>query len=170
MVRLYRRRKAGWEYWEAWPERPGQLLVHRGRAGDRGAAERITVSVLGAEERLAALARDQLRRGFRAPELCELGLVLVQWPGEQAYAHLHGRAAWMRDVLGWTGLGSYIGFDDSAGLTIMGESIDPELAAEVLSAELEPPGLPTDALIATCTGEDVIHWPPARRGERFDGP
>ena len=171
MVRLYRRRNAGWEYWEAWPERSGQVVVHRGRAGERGVAERIPASVLGAEERLAALVRQQLRRGFRAPDLCELGLVLVQWPGERAYGRLHGRAvAWMRDVLGWTGLGSYVGFDGSAGLTIMGESIDPELAAEVLSAELDASGLPATALIAVCAGEDVIHWPPARRGEPYDAP
>jgi hypothetical protein len=168
---LYRRRNAGWEYWEAWTERSGHLLVHRGRAGERGVAEHVPVSVLGADERLSALVRHQLRLGFRTPDLCELGLVLVQWPGERACSHLHGRAgAWMHDVLGWTGLGSYVGFDGSAGLTIMGESIDPELAVEVLSAELDASGLPAAALIAVCAGKDVIHWPPARRGEPYDAP
>ena len=171
MVRLYRRRNAGWEYWEAWPEPSGQLFVHRGRAGERGVAERVPASVLCAEERLAALVEHQLQSGFRRPDVCELGLVLVQWPGERAHAHLHRRSvAWMCEVLAWTGLGSYVGFDDSAGLTIMGESVDPELAAEVLSAELEASGLSTQALIAVCTGEDVIHWPPGRRGEPFDAP
>ncbi len=53
---LYRRRNAGWEHWEAWPERSGQLLVHRGRSGERGVAEHIPVSVFGAEDRLTALA------------------------------------------------------------------------------------------------------------------
>ena len=171
MVRLYRRRIAKVEYWEAWSDAPGELLVHRGRAGERGVAERIAVAVGGADERLAALIERQRRRGFREAEACALGLVLVQWPGERAHAHLHGRAAaWMRDALEWTGLGSYVGFDDSAGLTIMGESIDPERAAEVLSAELERAGLPADAVIAVSAAEDVIHWPPARRGEIFDGP
>ena len=97
--------------------------------------------------------------------------MLVQWPGERAYGAFHGRAiAWMRDVLAWTGLGDYVGFDDTDDLTLMGEAIDPELAADVLSAGLETSGLPTDALIAISAVEDVIHWPPARRGERFDGP
>ena len=168
---LYRRRNAGWEYWEAWPERSGHLLVHRGRAGERGVAERIAVAVGGAEERLAALAARQRRRGFREAEVCELGLVLVQWPGERAHGALHRQAvAWMTDVLAWTGLGEYVGFDDTDDLTLMGEAIDPELAADVLSAELETSGLPTDALIVLSAIEDVIHWPPFRRGERFDGP
>jgi hypothetical protein len=52
----------------------------------------------------------------------------------------------------------------------MGEAIDPELAADVLSRELETSGLPADAVIAVSAAEDVIHWPPARRGEIFDGP
>ena len=52
---LYRRRNAGWEHWEAWPERSGQRLVHRGRSGERGVAEHVPVSVLGAEDRLTAL-------------------------------------------------------------------------------------------------------------------
>ena len=171
MVRLYRRRIARVEYWEAWTGLPGELVVHRGRAGERGVAERIAVAVGDAEERLAVLADRQRRRGFRKAEACELGLVLVQWPGERAHGELHGRAiAWMKDVLAWTGLGDYIGFDDSGDLTIMGEAIDAELAAEVLADELETSGLPTEALIVLSAVEDTIHWPPARRGERFDGP
>ena len=160
------------EYWEAWSEGSGQVVVHRGRAGERGAAERIAVTVGGAEERLdALLAERQRRRGFREAEACELGLVLVQWPGERAHGELHGRAvAWMKELLAWTGLGDYVGFDDTDDLTLMGEAIDPELAADVLSAELEASGLPTDALIVLSAVEDVIHWPPFRRGERFDGP
>jgi hypothetical protein len=97
-----------------------------------------------------------------------MGLVLVHWPAAPA---LRPRAeAWMRDVLGWRGLGAYVGFEDSAGLTLMGEAVDPELAVDVLSAELGCSGLPEDAVIAVSADEDVIHWPPARRGERFDGP
>jgi hypothetical protein len=76
----------------------------------------------------------------------------------------------MKELLAWTGLGDYVGFDDTDDLTLMGEAIDPELAADVLSAELEASGLPTDALIVLSAVEDVIHWPPFRRGERFDGP
>ena len=76
----------------------------------------------------------------------------------------------MKGVLRWTGLGDYVGFDDSGDLTIMGEAIDPELAADVLSRELEDSGLPADAVIAVSATEDVIHWPPTRRGEIFDGP
>jgi hypothetical protein len=171
MVRLYRRRIAKVEYWEAWSDAPGELLVHRGRAGERGIAERIAVAVGGADERLAALTERQRRRGFREAEACELGLVLVQWPGERAHGELHGRAvAWMKEVLAWTGLGDYIGFDDSGDLTIMGEAIDSERAADVLANELETSGLPTEALIILSAVEDTIHWPPARRGERFDGP
>jgi pantoate kinase len=171
MVRLYRRRIAKVEYWEAWSEAPGELLVHRGRAGERGVAERIAVGVGDDGERLTALAERQRRRGFREAAACELGLVLVQWPGERAYGELHRRAvAWMTEVLAWTGLGDYVGFDDGGDLTLMGEAIDPVLAADVLSRELETSGLPTSALIARSATEDVILWPPARRGERFDGP
>ena len=168
---MYRRRNARLDYWEAWPDAPGRLLVHHGRVGERGAAQRISVSVGGADERLAALVVRQLRRGFRELAECELGLVLVQWPGERAHGEFHGRAvAWMREVLSWTGLGDYVGFDDSGDLTLMGEAVDPLLAADVLSRELETSGLPTDALIVLSAVEDVILWPPARRGERFDGP
>jgi hypothetical protein len=171
MVKLYRRRIAKVEYWEAWSHAPGELFVHRGRAGERGVAERIAVSIGGADERLAAITERQRRRGFREAETCELGLVLVQWPGERAHGELHGRAvAWMKDVLTWTGLGDYVGFDDTGDLTLMGEAIDPELAADVLSRELESSGLPTDVLIVLSAVEDTILWPPARRGERFDGP
>ena len=170
-MRLYRRRNARLDYWEAWADAPGGLLVHHGRAGSRGAAERISVAVGGAEERLAALAERQRRRGFREVDTCELGLVLVQWPGERAHGVLHRHAvAWMTEVLAWTGLGEYVGFDDTDDLTIMGETVDPELAADVLSAELETSSLPTDALIILSAIEDVILWPPTRRGERFDGP
>jgi hypothetical protein len=134
-------------------------------------AERIAVTVGGAEERLRALAEIQRRRGFREAGACELGVVLVQWPGERAHGVLHRQAiAWMTDVLAWTGLGEYVGFDDTGDLTIMGEAIDPELAAEVLATELGTSGLPTDALIVLSAVEDTILWPPARRGERFDGP
>jgi hypothetical protein len=171
MVRLYRRRIATTEYWEAWSAAPGELLVHHGRAGERGIAQRIAVAVGGADERLLALAECQRRRGFREAEPCELGLVLVQWPAELAHGELHGCAiAWMKEVLRWTGLGDYVGFDDTAGLTLMGEAIDPELAADVLSRELESSSLPTEAVIAVSAAEDVIHWPPTRRGERFDAP
>jgi hypothetical protein len=52
----------------------------------------------------------------------------------------------------------------------MGEAIDSERAADVLANELEASGLPTEALIILSAVEDTIHWPPARRGERFDGP
>ena len=150
---------------------PRELLVHRGRAGERGVAERIALAVGSDDERLGALAERQRRRGFREAEPCELGLVLVQWPGERAHGELHGRAiAWMKDVLAWTALGGYVGFDDTGDLTIMGETIDPELAALVLSRELESSGLPTEALIVLSATEDVILWPPTRRGERFDGP
>ena len=119
----------------------------------------------------SALTARQRRRGYREIDSCELGIVLVQWPDELALGELHGRAiAWLKEVLAWTGLGDYVGFDDSAGLTLMGEAVDPELAADVLSRELETSDLPTDALIAVSALEDVIHWPPARRGERFDAP
>ena len=171
MVRLHRRRIARVEYWEAWSDGAGQLLVHHGWIGERGLAQRIAVAVGGAEERLLALTERQRRRGFREVDACELGIVLIQWPGELAFGEFHGRAiGWLKDVLAWTGLGDYVGFDDSAGLTLMGEAIDPELAVDVLSRELEASGLPTDALIAISALEDVIHWPPARRGERFDAP
>ena len=134
-------------------------------------AQRIAVAVGGADERLLALTERQRRRGFREVDSCELGLVLVQFPDELAHGELHGRAiAWMKGVLRWTGLGDYVGFDDSGDLTIMGEAIDPELAADVLSRELEDSGLPADAVIAVSATEDVIHWPPTRRGEIFDGP
>jgi len=170
-VRLYRRRNARLDYWEAWPDGPRRLLVHHGRVGSRGVAERISVMVGSADERLAALAGHQRHRGFHEVDACEFGLVLVQFPDERAHGELHGHAiAWMKDVLRWTGLGDYVGFDDSGDLTIMGEAVDPELAADVLSRELETSGLPADAVIAVSAAEDVIHWPPARRGEIFDGP
>ena len=168
MVRLYRRRSAGWEYWECWPEPTGGLFVHRGPAGERGVAERVPPCFLGPDERLAALAERERRHGFREAHPHEMGLVLVHWPAAPA---LRPRAeAWMRDVLAWRGLGAYVGFEDSAGLTLMGEAVDPELAVDVLSAELGCSGLPENAVIAVSADEDVIHWPPARRGERFDGP
>jgi hypothetical protein len=171
MVRLYRRRIAKTEYWEAWSAAPGELLVHHGRAGERGIAQRIAVAVGGADERLVALADGQRRRGFREAEPCELGLVLVQWPDERAHGEFPGCAiAWMKEVLAWTGLGDYVGFDDSCGMTLMGEAIDPELAADVLSRELESSDLPTEAVIAVSAAEDTILWPPSRRGEPFDGP
>ena len=171
MVRLYRRRSARIEYWEAWSDAPGQLLVHHGRAGERGIAQRFAVAVGDADERLAALTARQRGRGYREADPCELGLVLVQWPGERGHGVLlHHAIAWMTEVLSWTGLGDYVGFDDTEDLTIMGEAIDPELAADVLSGELETSGLPTDALIAVSATEDTILWPPSRRGERFDGP
>jgi len=111
------------------------------------------VTVGGADERLTALAARQRRRGFREAEACDLGLVLVQWPGERPHGELHGRAiAWMKEVLPWTGLGDYIGFDDTGDLTIMARRSTPS----------SPPTL--------SAVEDTIHWPPARRGERFDGP
>ena len=134
-------------------------------------AQRIAVAVGGADERLLALTERQRRRGFREVDTCELGLVLVQWPGEPAHGVLLRHAiAWMTEVLGWTGLGDYVGFDDSGDLTIMGEAIDPELAAEVLSGELGASKLPPDAVIAVSAAEDTILWPPGRRGETFDGP
>jgi predicted DNA-binding WGR domain protein len=168
MVRLYRRRIARIDYWEAWSELPGQILVHHGRVGERGVAQRIAVAVGTADERLAALAERQRRRGFREAEACELGLVLVQFPG---HGGLDRRAiAWMGEVLSWTGLGDYVGFDDSGDLTLMGEAIDAELAADVLSRELGTSGLPADAVIAVSAVEDTVLWPPSRRGERFDGP
>ena len=171
MVRLYRRRSARIEYWEAWSDPSGGLLVHHGRVGERGIAQRIEVAVGDADERLAALTSRERGRGYREADPCELGLVLVQWPGERAHGEFHGCAiAWMKEALAWTGLGDYVGFDDTAGLTLMGEAIDPELAADVLSRELETSGLPTDALIAVSAAEDTILWPPSRRGERFDGP
>ena len=159
------------EYWEAWSDAPGQLLVHHGRVGERGIAQRITVAIGDADERLAALAGRQRGRGYREVDTCELGLVLVQFPDEPAHGELHDRAiAWMTEVLRWTGLGDYVGFDDSGDLTIMGEAIDAELAADVLSQELDTSGLPTEAVIAVSSTQDVIHWPPTRRGEIFDGP
>ena len=159
------------EYWEAWSDAPGQLLVHHGRVGERGLAQRIAVAVGGADERLAALEERQRLRGYREIEACKLGLVLVQFPDEPAHGELHGRAiAWMKDVLRWTGLGDYVGFDDTSDLTIMGEAVDAELAADVLARELETSDLPRDAVIALSATEDVIHWPPTRRGEIFDGP
>jgi len=86
-------------------------------------AQRIAVAVGGADERLLALTEGQRRRGFREVDSCELGLVLVQFPEELAHGELHGRAiAWMKGVLRWTGLGDYVGFDDSGDLTIMGEA------------------------------------------------
>jgi len=134
-------------------------------------AQRIAVAVGGADERLLALTEGQRRRGFREVDSCELGLVLVQFPEELAHGELHGRAiAWMKGVLRWTGLGDYVGFDDSGDLTIMGEAIDAELAADVLARELGTSGLPADAVIAVAAVEDTILWPPSRRGERFDGP
>jgi hypothetical protein len=168
MVRLYRRRSAGWEYWECWPEPAGGLFVHRGVAGERGIAERVPPCAVDAQERLAALVERERRRGFREPDPHQMGLVLVHWPGRAPA--LRRAEAWMHDVLGWTGLGAYVGFEGTAGLTIMGEAVDPERAVDVLSADLGRSGLPADAVIAVSADEDVIHWPPARRGERFDGP
>ena len=144
--------------------------MHRGPAGERGVAERVPPCFVGPEERLAALAERERRHGFREPDPHEMGLVLVHWPAVPAPALRVHAEAWMRDLLGWRGLGAYVGFEDSAGLTIMGEAVDPELAVDVLSAELARSGLPEDAVIAVSADEDVIHWPPARRGEPFDGP
>ncbi len=170
MVRLYKRGIAGLEYWEAWADAAGTLLVHRGRVGERGTAESLAPCAVDPGERLAALVASRRRLGFREPEMCELGLVLVQWPTDRPSVLRPTAEAWMCEVLGWTGLGGYVGFDDSSGLTIMGESVDPELAADVLSAGLEGSELPDDAVIAVCADEDVILWPPDRRGEPFDAP
>ena len=143
-VRLHRRRIGKIEYWEAWTDAAGSLVVHRGRVGERGGrrADRGRRSAA----RTSACARSPVPSAVAASaeaEACELGLVLVQFPGERAYGRFHGRAiAWLRDVLGWTGLGEYIGFDDGGDLTLMGEAIDPELRrrrALCRARDLRPP-------------------------------
>ena len=96
-------------------------------------------------------------------------LVLVQWQSGSP-ALLRRAQAWMDESLGWTGLGAYVGFEDTDALTIMGETVNAGLAVEVLAAGLPGSGLPEDAVIAVCTGDDVIAWPPARVGEPFQSP
>ena len=60
MVRLYRRRIAKVEYWEAWSDAPANCSCHRGRAGERGVAERIAVTVGGAELETSGLPTEAL--------------------------------------------------------------------------------------------------------------
>ena len=167
MVRLHRSTRDGLAYWEAWRDGAGQLVLHHGRAGERGHAERLPAGPCGADERLAALVAGQRRRGYRELEHCEMRLVLVQWEyGSRAL--LRRAQAWMHETLSWTGLGAYVGYDDSGALTIMGETADARLAVRVLAAGLPGSGLPEDAVIAVCADEDVIAWPPARVGEPLD--
>jgi hypothetical protein len=169
MVRLYRRTRNGLAYWEAWRDGAGQLVVHHGRAGERGHAEHLPAGPCRAGERLAARVARQRRRGYRELEHCEMRLVLVQWEtGSRAL--LRSAQAWVDETLSWTGLGAYVGYEHSRALTIMGESVHAGLAVRVLAAGLPGSGLPADAVIAVCAGEDLIAWPPARVGEPLDKP
>ena len=140
MVRLYRSTRDGLAYWEAWRDGAGQLVLHHGRAGERGHAERLPAGPCGAQRESGS--RALLRRA----------------------------QAWMDEALSWTGLGAYVGYEHGGALAIMGESVHAGLAVRVLAAGLPGSGLPEDALIAVCAGEDVIAWPPARVGEALDAP
>ena len=145
------------------------LVLHHGRAGERGHAERLPAGPCGAGERLAALAARQRRCGYRELEHCEMRLPCSS-SGRAARALFCGAP-------GVDGRGAVLdgprrlrGYEHDGALTIMGESVHAGLAVRVLAAGLAGSVLPEDALIAVSAGEDVIAWPPARVGEALDAP
>ena len=76
MVRLYRSTRDGLAYWEAWRDGAGQLVLHHGRARERGHAERLPAGPCGAGERASPRSRPgSAGCGYREKlEHCELRL------------------------------------------------------------------------------------------------
>lgn len=140
MIKLYREKPEGIEYWETW-EHEGVHTVHWGRLGERGQSEKVRDSFFrSAEKVVAGRIEEKLREGFH--ETGDQNVLLIEYAiaGMGTAEDLdkrHRLENRMNETLGWTGLGHSDGGSSGSGtMEVCCLVVNFDIAAKIIAADL----------------------------------
>jgi hypothetical protein len=168
MLKLYKRGRAGFRYWEAW-KATWLVVVHEGKLGDRGKTRHmIPEDGQTPELCIEEAAVGPRAKGYEEIPVEEQNQVVVQyrlksWGSPADLEKGHKIAALFNECLGWTGNGRCDGHDIGGGtLNIFSVVVDAELGAATMVEELRKHRLLEGAVMAVREAEAYRVVYPAR--------
>jgi hypothetical protein len=171
MLKLYKRGRGGFRYWEAWAYGPW-VVVHEGKLGERGKVKRVLPDDgFSSEQFITERARKRCQQGYTEIPQDEHHQIVVQyrlktWGSPKDLAKAHKVENLFNECLGWTGNGRCDGNDIGSGtLNVFSDVVDPQVGVETIVVTLREHRLLKRAVVALREGEDYrVVYPPRFKG------
>jgi hypothetical protein len=175
MLKLYRRRQDGHDYWEAW-DADGKVTIHWGQLGETGETRTIPTTFFRSAKKIIETESKLPRtEGYREIEIDDHYQVVVQyqlgsnWGTDDDLKTRHEIESIFNECFGWTGNGMCDGGDIGSGMmNIFSYVVDPTIALRTMRNELSSRGLLDSAIIAVREGDEYrVVWPENFSGDFF---
>lgn len=169
MIKLYKKVGDQFHYWEAW-NRGGDIVIHRGRVGERGETEAVPLPHgATAEDSIESLAIQSRSQGYVEADEEEPFWITITyklttaWGAVEDLERRHKIEELLNEELGWTGNGMCDGGDiGSYEMCIACIAIDYQIAVQSILSVLKNIDALSGATIAVRRSDDddeIVVWP-----------